>query len=103
MEDVWGDYDPVTDALISKGMIVARGYGMTQAEYDAHPKRESFYPRICPIWHDELPYKSVTVICTMKEMGEVQDWLGYVHGGDCSAVKPLEDGMVALRSDYQCW
>ena len=58
----------------------------------------------CPVWGDEVPFKSVTVIVDADDEGDAEYSLGYVHGGDCvSRRKELKDGRVALRSDYQCW
>ena len=44
-EDVWGEFDVYKGERISNGMVVAR------------------YKDICPIFNDEVPYKSVTVVC----------------------------------------
>lgn len=55
-------------------------------------------------WGDTIPYKSVTVISDSKQEDEVSYWLEFVHGGDSiSNRKELNDGRIALRSDYQCW
>lgn len=80
--DVWGDM------LNGKGqgMIVAKSY------------------ETCPIFHDNVPYKSVTVVCESKQESAVRYWLSFVHGGDnISARKVLDDGRIALRSNYMCW
>jgi len=79
-EDVWGKYKE------SKGMIIAKA------------------DDVCPIWGDVIPFKSVTVKCRPEQMEEVIYWLEYVHGGDSiTKSKTLDDGTIALRSDYQCW
>lgn len=85
-EDVWGEYDHENSRWISEGMIVAR-------------------PRnICPVFGDEVPYKAVTVICDASQYIEVAYWLSYVHGGDCiTKEKVLDDGKIAIRSEYKCW
>ena len=84
-EDVWGKFDENFN-LIDKGMIVAR------------------HEETCPVFNDEVPYKSVTVVCDIEQENDVTDWLSYVHGGDCVSMrKDLKDRKVALRSDYQCW
>lgn len=58
----------------------------------------------CPIWGDELPYKSVTVVCEEAQENEVVYWLEYVHGGgSVSKRKELGQGKIALRSDYLAW
>lgn len=44
-EDVWGKFDEETHEKLSDGMIVSRT------------------GEICEIFGDEVPYKSVTVIC----------------------------------------
>ena len=85
-EDVWGEFDIYKGKRISNGMVVAR------------------YKDICPIFNDEVPYKSVTVVCPKSQYDEVVYWLEYVHGGDCvSITKELDDLRIAIRSDYQCW
>ena len=84
-DDVWGAYNVETRQRISDGMIVARS------------------EEICPIFGDKVPNKSVTVVCNQKQYDEVVYWLAYVHGGEASRDRLLEDGRIALRSDYQCW
>ena len=85
-DDVFGKYDMDKHIMVDKGMIVANS------------------KETCPIFKDEVPYKSVTVVCDNEQEGEVENWLSYVHGGDCvSQRKELPNNKVALRSDYQCW
>jgi hypothetical protein len=87
-DDVWGAYDMDTHTAISAGLIVAKS------------------GEKCPIFKDTVPYKSVTVAFDPKKFdeSEVEYWLGYVHGGDnISRAMPLEDGRIAIRSDYTCW
>jgi hypothetical protein len=97
-DDVWGKYDEINHRRIDDGMLVARGYG---SYFTGKPH---FNP-ICPIWGDELPYKSVTVVGPIEQEQEIRYWLEYVHGGgSVSKRKVVEDGKkVALRSDYMCW
>lgn len=106
-EDVWGSVDLKTGEQVSKGMIVARGLPSVDATFTQERKDSIIakgYPSVCPVWGDELPYKSVTVICHENQVGHVSYWLEYVHGAGCVVdVKELADGRVALRSDYQCW
>lgn len=81
-EDVWGDMVNSD----KRGMVVAKSYDT------------------CPIFHDKVPYKSVTVVCEPKQERDVCYWLSYVHGGNnISNRKVLDDGRIALRSDYTCW
>jgi len=72
------------------GYIVACGY--------------SAFPPTCPVWGDEVGYKSVTVIVPPKLENDARYSLEYNHGGG-SVVKRrvMPDGRVAMRSDYQCW
>jgi hypothetical protein len=85
-DDVWGEFDDFSQKKISNGMIVARS------------------GEICPIFKDKVPFKSVTVVCNKNQVPEVQYWLEYVHGGNSvSMMKQLNNGKVAIRSDYQCW
>lgn len=85
-EDVWGKWHNESHVKISNGMIVARGY------------------ETCPVFNDIVPCKSVTVICDKEQESDVTYWLEYVHGGNCiSESKILDDGKIALRSDYMCW
>jgi len=85
-EDVWGKYDTKNYKKISDGMIVAQA-------------KEK-----CPIFKDNLPYKSVTVVCKEKQQREVEYWLEYVHGGECvSKTKKIGFSRVAIRSNYMCW
>lgn len=84
-EDVWGSFDE-NHKKLSDGMIVARSEDN------------------CPVWKDKIPFKSVTVVCTVEQQAEVTYWLGYVHGADSvSRVRGIGDGKIAIRSDYQCW
>lgn len=92
-EDVWGKVDlDLTHGAhrVSKGMIVAtQGKG---------------YPNTCPIWHDKIPYKSVTVVCGVLQEPDVEYWLDFVLGADSvSRRKTLPKGKLALRADYKCW
>jgi len=106
-EDVWGKTVPigleehaafdgqkytVSKVVFIGGMVIARGHGFTDV------------PAVkCPVFGDEIPRGSVTVVCPANKVEEVQYWLEYVQGADCvSKVKPLM-GHVALRSDYKCW
>lgn len=106
-EDVWGRFDGQTQQLVEKGMIVARGLPsvgdfLTQARKDDIIART--YPTLCPVWNEELPYKSVTVICEQIQVPQVIDWLYYVQGPDCiEKKKTLEDGKYAIRANYMCW
>ncbi len=77
--------------LLDKGMIVASSC------------KSEVYPNTCPIWHDSMPLKSVTVVCEPNQEEEVKYWLSYVHGGEYAARKELADGRIALRSNYECW
>lgn len=81
-EDVWGT--PGKD----RGMIVTR----TDEK--------------CPHFGDIVPYKSVTVVCKKEQVDDVVYFLEYNHGHESvSAIKDIEGdlGLVAIRSDYQCW
>lgn len=85
-EDVWGRFDETRTKKIDRGMIVARS------------------GEICPIFGDEVPYKSVTVVGPKNKQDEIIYWLEYVHGGgSVSEIVELDDLRVAIRSDYQCW
>ena len=76
---------------IHHGMLVATSH-------------EDGLPSVCPIWKDKLPYKSVTIVCEPSIEEEVIYWLEYVHGGgSVSRRKKLDNGKIALRSNYQCW
>lgn len=77
-EDVLGDEN-------NKGMIVASG------------------GEICPIFHDEVPYKAYTVVCDKKDEADASYWLDYIHGGGISNIKYLDNNNVAIRSNYMCW
>lgn len=103
-DDVWGKFDDNLN-LISRGMIVAQGY-IGDKYYEKgleHWKKKLQVSNVCPVWGDELPYKSVTVICNKEQEDEVRYWLCYVHGGEAEMSKTLPDGKVAIRSNYQCW
>jgi hypothetical protein len=95
LEDVWGKYNANTMTQDSCGMVVARGNPET--------------PKKCPIWGDDLPYKSVTVVCREDQEQDVVYWLEYVQGNNCISrrselsKRKYGKGMIALRSDYQCW
>ena len=85
-EDVWGKFDDQTREKLSSGMVL-------------HNSKEK-----CSIFKDEVPFKSVTIVCNEDDIGEVSYWLDYVQGGDCiSMYKDLPNGKVAIRADYQCW
>jgi len=84
-EDVWGKYNHETHTLETEGLIVAR-------------------KGICPIFGDEIPYKSVTVVCSEDQFDDVKYWLDYVHGANCvSMVEEIENGKFAIRSNYMAW
>lgn len=103
-DDVWGKY---TDdlKLLDRGMIVAQGYIGDKYFEDGLEvwKKKVQTTNVCPVWGDELPYKSVTVICTKEQEDEVKYWLSYVHAGEAERTKNLPDGKVAIRSNYQAW
>jgi len=103
-DDVWGKYTEDLE-LLDRGMIVAQGYiGDKYYEGGLEAwKKKVQTTNVCPVWKDELPYKSVTVICTKEQEDEVGYWLSYVHGGEAEKKKHLPDGKVAIRSNYQCW
>lgn len=102
---VWGKYDDNLN-LLNRGMIVAQGY-IGDKYYEQgleHWKKKVQTTNVCPVWKDELPYKSVTVICELSQKGEVEYWLEYVHGGSSvEKWKELPGGKVAIRSNYMCW
>lgn len=83
--DVFGDFDHDTLKKLGDGMVVARS------------------EQKCPVFGDTVPYKSVTVVFDADQEADVAYWLAYVHGGPYARRKVLEDGRVALRSDYQAW
>ena len=82
--DVFGDTDE-NYRRISDGLVVARS------------------DKTCPIWGDKVPSKSVTVVCNVDQESDVAHWLAYVHGGGWSMRLKLDDGRIAIRSDYQAW
>ena len=88
-DDVWGVYDIDKGKRVSNGMIVAR-------EDDK-----------CPIFKDIVPYKSATLVCKLEQEYDVEYWSDFVQGGgsvsDRKELKGKDKGMVALRTDYQCW
>lgn len=98
MDDVWGIIDEDKWERINNGMLVARG-----APNDYVNTFDNI-PQTCPIWNDRLPYKSVTVVCQIEQIDEVEYWLEYVHGGgSISQYKELPNGKIAIRSNYMCW
>lgn len=105
-DQVWGKYTDDLE-LLDRGMIVAQGY--IGDSFYPHPgglehwKKKVQTTNVCPVWGDELPYKSVTVICEKEQEDEVKYWLSYVHGGEPEMSKNLPDGKVAIRSYYKCW
>jgi len=82
--DVVGEWDD-NHKKISDGLVVARS------------------EERCPIFGDIVPYKSLTIVCKEDELGDALYWLSYVHGGGHSREKKLNDGRIAIRSDYQAW
>jgi len=106
-EDVWGKFDMETMTLVDQGMVVARGLPKVDGNYFTEAERQRIIakiPDVCPIWEEVLPYKSVTVVCDAAQREEVESWLAYVHGGGCvDKIKELENGKIAIRSDYMCW
>lgn len=105
-DDVWGKWSE-DYKLLDRGMVVAQGYPPSLAKSPAGAAE--LFDRIqvgdiCPVWEDELRYKSVTVICTEEQEDDVCYWLEYVHGGNAiTKKKKLNGGKVAIRSEYQCW
>jgi len=97
-EDVWGKFDERTHEPLNEGMVIAN-WNFGKDEADSYSSVDP-----CPIFGDYIPWKSVTVVCDTELEDQVTYWLEYVHGTDCvSNRKELDDGKVALRSDYQCW
>ncbi len=88
-DDVFGTFlivDDIPIERIDEGMVVGR------------------QNTICPIWKDEIPYKSTTVVCAPDQVDQVEYWMTYVKGGNCiSKTKTLEDGRIAIRGDYTAW
>ncbi len=85
-EDVFGKWTEDHRTKVHGGMVMARS-GET-----------------CPHFGDEVPYKSVTVVCPDALLEQASYWLEYVHGCDCiSRVKSLGDGTTAIRSNYMAW
>jgi hypothetical protein len=106
MDDVWGVFDNETLEPVHFGMLKARGLPLISEHFtvEEHLKITERLPDICPVWGDKLGYKSVTCICEEAIAEEVSYWLEYVHGGgSISRIQELNNGMVALRSDYMCW
>ena len=103
MSDVFGVFDEGQWLRISWGMTVARGLPKSE------PKQQNEAARVCPIWHDALPYKSLTVICGRDQVDDVIEWLVYVHGADCVSAMQFnvewngKKVQVAIRSNYMCW
>lgn len=107
-DDVWGTFDLHTTRFSRRGMLIARGVPKEDDEFFAKVDRDAAIvdmPNVCPIWGDELPYKSVTVVCNSDQFDEVKYWLEFVHGSNCvQDSKFIENGTkIAIRSDYQCW
>lgn len=102
-EDVWGKWQEAPMKRLTKGMIVAQGYGMDDAEYERRKVADELLSNICPIWGDKLPYKSVTAIFRLERQREVEKWLDYVHGGGIERYKEVGNGFIAIRSNYMCW
>lgn len=99
-DDIWGTFDDNYN-LVDTGMIIAQG---TPEDSDIAIDFLAKRPRVCPVWGDKLPYKSVTVVCHESEVDAVMYWLEYVHGGgSVQDSTDLPHGMVAIRSDYMCW
>lgn len=105
MKDVWGKYDQENSRVVG-GMVWARGLGDWKKEVRDGYLREDFqpnYPTKCPIWKEELPYKTVTVICQVEQEQEVIYWLDYVMGGGCvQKTKQLSGNRIAMQADYMC-
>lgn len=85
-DDVWGTRSADKTRRLDRGMIVAR------------------YNEKCPHFNDTVPFKSVTVVCKESQFNEVEYWLEYVYGYGCiSKTKQLDEGLIAIRADYQAW
>lgn len=100
-DDVWGEWSE-DFKLIKRGMIVAQGYGKHDEGYEEWKNTVKVLD-YCPIWKEILPYKSVTVICDIKDRYEVEYWLDYVHGGGIEKWRELPNNKIAIRSNYTCW
>jgi len=97
-DDVWGKMEMESE-YIPKIPIKWIHHGMVVAS-----SADDGLPKVCPVWGDELPYKSVTVICRPCFEQEVKYWLEYVHGGgSVTRRKVISKNEIALRSDYQAW
>lgn len=85
-ESVFGTFCEKSSSMLDSGMILARN------------------ETVCPVWGDVLGFKSTTLICPPEDYDSVVYWCEYVNGaGSVSKTKTLDDGRIALRSDYMCW
>lgn len=97
-EDVWGSRATHNADIKSDGMIVAdsRLGGFDEDRLQSKGR--------CPIFGDHIPWKSVTVVGPADMEHEIEYWLSFVHGAESvSQVADLDDGRVAMRSDYMAW
>jgi len=105
-EDVFGTYDFENHRLLG-GMIWARGLGDWKQDVKDGYLREDFQPNRptkCPIWKEELPYKTSTVICKAEQENEVTYWLEFVLGSGCVCKrKELSGNRIAMQAQYMCW
>ena len=90
-KDVWGKWSD-DRKLLSRGMIVAQGVPSGISVDEKKKIQDKIkVPDWCPVWHDLLGDKSVTVICTKEQEDEVRYWLEYVQGG----------GSVSMRKELK--
>lgn len=100
-EDVFGKRDDDLGLLIDpeeRGFVIAAGQSGEPWVHRDYPNQG-----VCPIFGDDIPWKSVTVVFPAEHESAVEHWLIYVHGGGHERRKVLENGTVAIRSNYQAW
>lgn len=57
----------------------------------------------CPVWGDEVPYKSITVIVPAALAEAASYCIFCIMGAEPADEKVLDDGRVAFRGDYAAW
>ena len=67
----------------------------------------------CPIFKNNIPYKSFTIIVDANQFDDAVNWCSNLHGHESISKikqfnylrvgKHIRKNQVAIRSDYQCW
>ena len=93
-QDVFGKYNAKFRKRIHNGMIVA------DCRTGGYNRRTGQSKGVCPVFGDNLSFKSNTLICEPHQATEVEYLIELSKGKPYTKKKVLVDGRIAYRADY---